>query len=333
MKDFFSISRENLQLASLKKTSGIPYKFLISTATGLGDDEGVDHYLKKGLQADSGSFGVRWEYLYSLTPWWSGQSQQESLEVVDYFLQEKVIPYVKRYPALKPLLGFPDYVRAEMLDRNDDEESAIPYYKATLKHGRYFFYSYSHGQALFYLDRDKEALNILTEALQDRPQVADIHDYRARTLEALKRPEQALTEPAKAIALDELDPSNLHRYAWRLKRHHNLEAAKTALTQALKYGSYDHRILRNLGRLYLEDFNDPNQALPYLKKAAFLRPNKSRYWLNYGWALSRLNNCKAVGILEEYKFRCIASGNCSSSNLEWANRTSQRMIWKEGCWG
>ncbi len=219
-----------------------------------------------------------------------------------------------------------------MFERNDDEENAIPHRKAALEHGRYYYYLYSYGQSLFYLDRNEEALDVFTTALQARPQVADVHDYRARALQALDHPEEALEEQAKAIALDELDPGKLRRYAWRLTRQHKLQEAETALTQALTYGSYDHRVVGKLGRLYLADLHSPNQALPYLKKAVQLEPEKPWYWLNYAWALNQLEDCQAVEILQEYKIRCLASGNCPASDIDWAKTTSQRMIWKQGCW-
>ncbi len=333
MQANFALAWQDLQEAMQKKEhSGIPSKFLISIAMSLGDHDGIDQYTDQGLQADPGSFAVRWQHLYSLTPWWSSWSTEESLQAVEKFLQERVTPHVNRYPTLKPLLGFPDFMRAEMFDRNDDYEKALPHYQAAMKRGRYYYYAYSYGQALFYLDRDKEALDILTAALQDRPQVANLHDYRARTLNALNRPEQALAEQAKAVTLNELDPDLLEMYAWRLKQQGHIEDAEEALTDALVYGSCDHGILGDLGRLYLADLHDPERALPYLKKAIRLKPEKPWYWLNYGWALNELADCHAVEILYEYKIRCLASGNCPSNDIEWAKRTSQRMVWKEGCW-
>ncbi len=257
---------------------------------------------------------------------------KDSLANTDAFLKKEVLPVLDRNSNLRPLLGFPDYIQGEMFDRNDDEENAIPHYKAALKHGRYYYYSFSYRQSLFYLDRDEEALDVFTAALQARPQVADVYDYRARALQALDRPEEALEEQAKAIALDELDPGNLRRYAWRLTRHRKLQEAEIVLTQALTYGSYDHRVVGKLGRLYLADLHSPKQALPYLKKAVQLKPEKPWYWLNYGWALNQLADCKAVEALRRYNRQCMITGNCDSDNIDWAKKTSQRMIWKQGCW-
>lgn len=259
-------------------------------------------------------------------------STENSIEASKTFLKNQVIPRLGIDSNLQPLLGFPDFVTAEMFRRNGRKEKAIPYYQGAILHGRYFYYTYSLGKTLLSLNQNEQALSVLTAALHDRPQVPDIHDFRARVLEALDQPIEALTEQAHSIELDQLDPDNLRRYAWRLTRQGRLKEAKLTLTQALTYGSYDHAVLGDFGRLYLADLNDPTEALPFLKKAVRLKPDKAWYWLNYGWALNKLQNCKAVEAFQHYSTRCLISGSCDPENVEWANKTFQRMIWKEGCW-
>ena len=333
MRKYFSLAWQDLHRAAHEKpNSGIPHAFIISIAMSLGDKAGMNQYTQIGLSADPRSFVVRWKYLWSLTPWWSGLSTEESRNASEIFLSKQGISYLEHNPHLRPLLEFPNFISAEMYRRDNENEKAIPYYQATLLRGRYFYFSYSLGKALSALDRQEQALSEFTKALQARPQVADIHNDRAWTLAALDRPDEALKEQARAIALDELDPGNLRRYAWRLKRHHKLQEAETALTQALTYGSYDHRVVGNLGRLYLADLHSPKQALPYLKKAVQLKPEKPWYWMNYGWALNQLADCKAVEALRRYNRQCMITGNCDSDNIDWAKKTSQRMIWKQGCW-
>lgn len=333
MKEYFSLGWQDLHMATRQKPkSGIPYAFIISIAMSLGDKKGVNHYTQKGLETDPRSFVVRWKHLWSLTPWWSGLSTKDSVEASQIFLQSETIPRVEDNPALRPLLGFPDFIRAEMLKRNGQREQAIPYYEATLRHGKYYYYTFRLGQNLFFLDQNVKALNAFTTSLKERPQVAEVYDYRARALANLDRLEEALTDQPHAIALDALDPGNLRRYAWRLHQLHHVEEAKQALTQALTYGSYDHAVLGNLGRLYLADLHDPEKALPYLKKAVWFKPDKGWYQLHYGWALSALKDCQAVDAFQHYKTTCWISGSCNPEQLEWAKKTSQRMIWKEGCW-
>ncbi len=333
MKPYFSLAWQDLLMATRQKPqSGIPHAFLMSIAMSLGDKKGVNQYTQTGLDADPRSFVVRWKHLWSLTPWWSGLSIENSIEAIQTFLKNETIPRLKNNATLKPLLGFPDFVRAEMYRRNDKREKAIPYYEATLSHGRYYYYTLRLGQNLYFLDQDNEALKVLTAALKERPQVAEVYDYRARALESLDRPNEALAEQARAIALDSLEPGNLRRYAWRLKRQHRLEEAERTLRQALTFGSHDHIVVGNLGNLYLEDFNDPTRALPYLKKAVLLKPQNSWYLLNYGWALSKINDCQGVEALQNYQFQCKLDNSCTSENLGWAKRTSQRLIWKCGCW-
>ncbi len=333
MKSYFSLAWQDLKEAAQKKgNSGIPYMFLISIAMNFSDELAIEQFLKQGLQDDPRSKGVRWRYLNSLRPWWSGMSNEQSITTAQGFIDTQVSPFIKNMPNLKSLLGYPDYLQARILDRNGQGVDALAFYEEALQHGSDYWFRFQWAKTLFYLDRDNEALDIIDLALQERPQVPTVLHYRARILEALNQPEAALQQETKVIQLDELDSDRLQLYAWRLKRQGRIEEAKEILTQALIYGSHDHGILGDLGRLYLADLHDPTEALPYLKKAVELKPARAWHWLNYGWALNKLGQCKAVGILESYKFRCLASGNCSSNDLEWAKKTSQRMIWKEGCW-
>ena len=333
MKENFALAWKDFKLASsFKKHSGIPYALLINIAMALGDRNGTTQYTLKGLQADPNSFAIRWKYLYSQTPWWSSMSLKDSLAQTDAFLQKEVLPMLAQNSNLRPLLGFPDYIRAEMLQRNGKREESIPHFQQALKAGRYHYYTYGLGKNLFLLNQHEESLKVLTAALRDRPQVADIHDYRAFALTALGRHEEALAEQERAVALDALDPGNLLHYSWKLQQKHAINEAETALTQALTYGSYDHRVVGNLGRLYLADLHNPRQALPYLKKAVQLKPEKPWYWLNYGWGLNQLADCKAVEALRRYNRQCMVTGGCGSDDIDWAKKTSQRMIWKQGCW-
>lgn len=333
MKENFEIAYQDLNIASRQKShSGIPYAYIISMAMALGDQKGINQYIFDGLRADPRSFSIRWRFLYSQTPWWGGLTLEKSLANINPFLQKKVLPNLTQNANLRPLLGFPDYVRAEMLRRSGNREQANLFFKNALKHGRYYIYSFHFGKNLYFLGQLEESLNELTASLQDRPQVADIHDFRAGILEDLKRPEQALIEQTLAIALDELNPDYLRRYAWRLRQQHRLKEAEQAFTQALTFGSHDHTVVGNLGNLYLEDFNDPTRALQYLRKAVLLKPEEPWYWLNYGWALIKLDDCQGVEALQNYQIQCKLNNSCTSENLEWAKTTSQCMVWKEGCW-
>ncbi len=132
--------------------------------------------------------------------------------------------------------------------------------------------------------------------------------------------------------MDELDPNHLEFFAWWLNKQNRKEEAKEALTRALIYRSHDHGILIDLGRLYLADFHDPVKALPFIEKAVQLKPMKAWYWFNYGWALHQLGDCKAIEAFQQYKRQCLLTQRCDSDDIDWAKKTLQRLIWKQGCW-
>ena len=55
-----------------------------------------------------------------------------------------------------------------------------------------------------------------------------------------------------------------------------------------------------LGTLYLQDKHNPAQAMPYLKQAVELRPQKSWNWLLYASSLYGIHNCQAVDAFQHY---------------------------------
>ena len=333
MKDFFTFAWQNLKSATkYKSTSGVPYRFLISMAMNFSDTEGMSHLLQQGLEADRHSVAVRWGFLHTLTPWWSGLSQEASLQAVHQFLAEHVTPFVKDNIELKALLGYPDYLRAEILERNNQEEEALSYYHRALQQGSLYWITYQYAKVLSDLGRHEEALEMITQALAQRPQVSDLLDEKARILAYLKHSELALQAQADALQYTELDPDLLQNYAWRLRRQQRTDEAEALLIRALTYGSHDHSVVMELGTLYLQDKHNPAQAMPYLKQAVELRPQKSWNWLLYASSLYGIHNCQAVDAFQHYKTTCLVSGSCDPENVEWGQKTSQRMIWKEGCW-
>ena len=229
MKEKFALAWQDLKGAAKKKmNSGIPYKFLISIAMNLSDEEVIEQFLEQGLQADPRSFAIRWSYLHTLEPWWSGLSNEDSIREIEYFLSKHVEPLIGNHPDLKPLLGYSDYLQAEILSRNNQREKALAFFQKALQHGSYNLYRFEWAKALFYLDRDQEALEMIDHALRERPKVSDILHYRARILEDLHQSQAALKQEAEAIQLDELDPDHLRLYAWQLNQQDRIQEAEEA---------------------------------------------------------------------------------------------------------
>ncbi len=193
MEKNFALAWQDLKgAAQRKRNSGIPYNFLINIAMNLSDKAVINQFLDQGLQADPRSFGIRWSYLQTLRPWWSGLSHAQSLEAIETFLSTYVTPFIYDNPDIKSLLGYPDYLRAEVFYRKDQEEKALPYYRKAQHYGPYFRFSFQAAKALFYLDRNQDALDMIDRAFIDRPQVPDVLHIRAQILKALNQPEAAL---------------------------------------------------------------------------------------------------------------------------------------------
>ena len=64
--------------------------------------------------------------------------------------------------------------------------------------------------------------------------------------------------------------------------------AEKAYLKCLEITPGNHAALNNLAYLYVDDLNEPEKALPYVKKVIRLRPQDANVLDTYGWVLGRL---------------------------------------------
>ncbi len=330
MKQYFALARKDLEEAiRIKPNLGIAYKYMISIAMSRGDRQGLEQYTFQGLEANPRSFVIRWQYLYSLLPWWSGLSNEESLVRIKQFVKDYVGP---KSSDLQPLRGFPDFVKAEILSRWNQKKEAIPYYEKSLSHGQYYLYSHKQGSNYYYMGRYVEAYQKFTQALSARPQVAATHKFRGKTLAKLGKNKEALKEFNTALQLDTHDPDTLVELSYVLTAEERYQEAIDFLKKGLIYGAHDEYVVEKLGRVYLYELHQPAQGLKYLKRATELDSKSKTYWYNYALALYRLNDCRAVPAFHQYQTRCHAGGKCAENNIAGAKGGIKSLLWNMGCW-
>lgn len=330
MRTYFPLATKDLHNAILAKSgSSIAYAYRIYIATTLGNQEEIEHFTLEGLQRNPKSFAIRWKYLASLLPWWSGLSSKDSLNMMKEFVRETVGTQSLN---LEPLRGYPDYVRAEILARERQQQEAIPYYKKSLAHGPYYWFSYEQGNNYFYMGQYEAAYEAFTQALHDRPQTAAIHKQRAKTLAKLGKNKQALEEFQVALQLDGYNPDILTNAAYVLTHEGRYHEAIDLLRNALIHGKYDEYVVEKLGRIYLYNLHQPAEGLEFLRRATELNPERHNYWYNYGLALYQLNKCEAVEAFHHYQARCEDSQKCSEKYLNWAKLSTKHILWDRGCW-
>jgi len=330
MKYYFEKARKDLiEAIRIKPNSAIAYSLLINIAMVRGDRDVIEQYMGQGLRENPRSFAIRWKYLSTLLPLWSGLSNEESLKAIQQFLK---VSMDQKYPGLSPLQGFPAYVRAEILSRKKQKEQAIPYYEQSLSHGDYYWYSYEQASNFYYMGKYPEAFQAYTHALNNRPQVADIHKNRAKTLVKLGKKKEAMEEFHTALLLDSHDPDLLTELSYLLVKEGRHKEAIDMLERALILGPYDEYVVDKLGRVYLYELEQPAEGLDFLKRATELDPKRKKYWYNYGLALYQLDDCQAVPALHQYQGRCDAGGKCSKKNREWSKEAIKFLTWQKGCW-
>lgn len=296
---------------------GMAYGLIIHIATELGDTSDILELTRMGLTADPGSFVVRRRYLDSLRPWWQKRAadREHAFERIDAFIDEMSTEFEEN-PDLRMLAGYPDFVRGDQLARNGSREAAIEHYNRALEFGPYWAYLYRRGVNYYRLGRFKSALRDLDSALRARPQAGDILNMRARTLHRLRRANEAFSDWKQALALNPFDPLILLQRAYALRDQRRFEAAVAELNKAMEFGTFNEYIWDARGRVYLYDLNDFNKAVRDLRRATELNPQRKKYWFNYGVALYKARDCKALPVLQHFLELC-RSAQCPDQNLAW----------------
>lgn len=339
MRDYLDLAGSDFSAAlELNPRLSIAYGSLILIAMMRGDDAASDSLVRKGLEADSRSFVIRRRYLFSLVPWWRGVSSpsdgsnpymsllrewlgaEDRIEVpksIQRFVAEIEQDAVDN-PVLEPLKGFGDYVIADLLSRQDRREEAAEYFEKALRFGDYWWYLYRQGYNYFRLNRFDDAVASYTRALEAWPQVPDTLDWRARSLRKLNQLDRAFADWDLALSVDPRNPIILVQVAYALRQVKRYDDALSTLDRALLYGAHDDDVRDARGRILLYELNRPADAILDLERATQLDPGSNKYWYNYGLALYRTKDCKAVEALSTYRKVCEAGARCTKTNMAWA---------------
>ena len=329
MRQYFALAKKDLEKAvHLNPHSATGYSLLINLAMAQGQREDIEQIFVEGLRFNPQSYAIRWKYLFSLLPWYSGLSKEECLNVIQQFLKNFVHD---THLHLSPLKSFPAFAQAEFLRRKNQRESAIPFYERSLNYGRYYWYSYDQGHNFYFMGKHSEAIQAFTQGLEARPQVPKVHKWLGKTYIQLDQPKKALSEFQKALQLDSHDPDTLTEYAYILVNDGKYQEAIGLLEKALLLGPYDEYVVDKLGRVYLYNLKRPEKGLEYLKRATEIKPKKKKYWYHYGVALYQLRNCQAVQALHHYQTRCNSGGKCSKKKRKWAIDAINDLTGQQGC--
>jgi tetratricopeptide (TPR) repeat protein len=326
MEQFFALAEDDLKSATAAKPRlSAAYGHLISIAMARGNRSETAFLMQKGLDLAPHSFEIRRAYLLSLTPWRrSDLTTERSLAEIARYLED-VGDAAARHPDLRPLLGFADYVSAELLYRSGRYLDAETYFQRALGYGGFWWYHFRRG--MNFLDNEQYifALQDFDAALGLRPQVAEVHGWRGWAFRRMNSYPKALEEWELALELDSMAPATLRAKGLALRELGRLDEAKAAYDKAAFYGAYDHEVRAERGALLLHDLDDPAAAVEDLGAATRLKPDRPDYWRDYGGALFETNDCDAAAALATYMRLCQQGGECGEEDMVWAARGIQRI--------
>ncbi len=319
MRRFFALAERDLESAiDMHPRFSLGYAILISI--GMASNQRDDHtfVMRRGLGIVPQSFAIREWYLASLEPWWrSGLPDKLALAVINEFV-ESTKKAANRYPRLKPLLGYADYVRAQTHFHSEEYAEALALINRALSAGDYWRYYELRGRIQYREHRCVLALRSYDRALARRPQEAALYDMRGQIRRCVDNYEAALEEWDRALALDAMEPNYLLAKGEALQLLGRYDDARKLLDKAFFYGAYDPSVRATRGALLVNYFDQAEAALEDLKYATEMEPGRATYWRDYGDALFRSNRCDAVAALATYMRLCERGSACLSADLEWA---------------
>ncbi len=312
MRNYFALAVPDLRLAiRLNPKLSVANGFLITLAKISGAGVSGKRTLEAGLRAVPRSAVIRGRYLFGLLPWWGG-----SLSEIWYFTERTKREFPDE-PGLSSLEGFYDYALAETLSRRGEKEKAIAYFDQAISYGENRDYYLARGQTFYALKRYDRAIEDFSMALNARPQVATILDWRARAYKRLGRYDEAFADWDLALTIDPMAPVILLQRSNALRDKKRYREAEADLTRALQFGAYDSRIHNARGRLYTYHLKQYDKAILDLRRATLLAPRAARYWYNLASAQYRKIDCEFLAAASTYVRLCKSGSQCPANQLEW----------------
>lgn len=328
MKDF-------LQLAAADVSQAIQLKPRLSAADALAlkvlmlldGDEYKEQTLKEALQIDRASYLVRSSYLWSLKPEWGGEPEE-----LMRFIKE-TNSMTGKYPQLKKLSGYADYIFAESLAEQQRYEEAVMHFDfAVIKGADHIIYR-ERGINYYHLKEYEFALQDFDYSLALWPQDPKVLRWRAHTLQRMQQDAAALLDLDLAVRLVPMERYVLMAHALLSRKMRRYEQVLQDYEQALFYNLEDADIWFGRGMHYSHELINFESATSNLKRATELDPANSAYWYEYAAVLHYRLDCEIVKPLQQYLKLCNADNSCRASELKWARHAQSWLQENNLCTG
>lgn len=319
MREFFALAEADLETAiDLRPEFSLAYALLIDI--GMVSDRRDDQtfLMRRALKVVPGTFVVRERYLASLEPAWRPQwSDEQSLEEITHYAS-LVQDATTRFPRLLPLTGYGHFVRAKLTFAAGDHTTAKGLIALSLRAGQFWRYHDLAGRIQMRERQCGLALLSFDHALAQRPQDAALFGLRGEARRCIDGNDGALDDWDRALAFDAMEPKYLlakGEALFLLGRH---DDARKLVEDATFYGAINASVRAARGALLVDQFGQFEAAAADFKLATEIAPDRVDYWLSYGDALLRANQCDALAALATYVRLCRDGSSCAPDDLAWA---------------
>lgn len=288
------------------------YGMLIRVATSSGTWDDINKLANDGLKIDPASYLIHRQMLFKLQPKWGG-----SKKALNRWLDEFVKPQLKVNPLLKALLGYPDFIVADV-NRNKYKFAEKHYTKAVVaSSGNYnAVFLRSRGRFYYFNDKYRLALADLNKALSHYPDYVEALYIRGRTYDDLKQYDNSLADLNLAISLDEFDPDIRRARSYLYKDLKKYGKALEDIDASLKYGSFDKYNWDAKGYLH-RYFKDYKAAEAAFEKSIEIDPGNEKIWYELGAAQYNQIKCSFIPSLQEYLKLC-KKDKCEKVYTDWS---------------
>ena len=319
MREFFVLADADLEAAiELRSEFSLAYALLIDIATAGDRRDDQTFLMRRGLKTIPRSFVIRERYLASMEPAWRPLwSERESLAEIEY-VSSAIEDAATRFPRLLPLTGYIHYVRAKLSFASGDITTAKGRIALALRAGQFWRYHDLAGRIQMHENQCGLALLSFDHALAQRPQDSALYGLRGRARRCIDGRDGALEEWDRALAFDAMEPSYLLAKGEALFLLGRYDDARKLVEDATFYGSNNASVRAARGALLVDQFGQFEAAAADFKLATEIEPGRVDYWLRYGDALLRANQCDALAALATYVRLCRDGSSCAADDLAWA---------------
>jgi tetratricopeptide (TPR) repeat protein len=281
---------------------------------------------EQGLAQDRLSYVVRRQLLHALEPKWNG-----SVTLIEDAL-DQTEPYARRAAALKPLMGYVDYVRGDGDEHllGDDYKEAINDFTKALAHGEHPVYLGRRAYAFEEVGELQRAASDLRHAVRLRPSSVADRVHLGDVLRERGQYDEALTVYERALTISPSHPGALNGRASVRSAHGQHQQAIRDWEAALDWVGERRRIRYSFARTLTFDVGKHAKAAEVLKPVMADAPDWWGYHYTYIMALYRSKDCDVVPAMERFLDYC-QSGECPDENRSYVEELLSRFESRGSC--